>query len=79
MRDRLEIHYTPKPGSWSKIAESELSILTKQCLNRRIPEIETLRRETTAWAEQRNQEPAGVDWQFTTEAARIKRKRLYPQ
>lgn len=77
--DRLEIHYTPKHGSWLNIAEIELSVLTKQCLNRRIPEIETLRRETTAWAEQRNQEQAGVDWQFTTEAARVKLKRLYPQ
>ena len=61
--DRLEIHYTPKHGSWLDIAEIELSVFTKQCLNRRIPDLETLRREAAAWAERRNAEQVGVDWQ----------------
>ena len=78
MLDRLEIHYTPKHSSWLDIAEIELSVFTKQCLNQRIPELDTLRREATAWAEQRNGEQAGVDWQFTTEDAHIRLKRLYP-
>lgn len=77
--DRLEIHYTPKHGSWLDIAEIELSVFTKQCLTRRISEIETLRREAKAWADRRNKEQTGVDWQFTTEDARTKLKRLYPQ
>jgi len=77
--DRLEIHYTPKHGSWLDIAEIELSVFTKQCLNRHIPDLDILRREATAWAERRSGEQAGVDWQFTTEDARIKLKRLYPQ
>ena len=77
--DRLEIHYTPKHGSWLDIAEIELSVFTQQGLDRRIPDLEILRREATAWAERRNAEQVGVDWQFTTEDARIKLKRLYPQ
>lgn len=76
---RLEIHYTPKHGSWLDAAEIELSILTKQCLGRRIPEIETLRREIAAWQHDRNASDKGVDWQFTTSDARTKLKRLYPQ
>lgn len=76
---RLEIHYTPKHGSWLNIAESELSILTQQCLDRRIPDANFLRREVTAWYGDRNQNNKLVDWQFTTEDARIKLKRLYPQ
>ena len=76
---RLEIHYTPKHGSWLNIAEIELSALTKQCLDRRVPDIETLRRETKAWERERNGRQKGVDWRFTTEDARIKLKRLYPQ
>lgn len=76
---RLEIHYTPKHGSWLNIAEIELSALTRQCLNRRIPDIETLRKETIAWEQKRNKQQKGVDWQFTTNNARIKLKRLYPQ
>ena len=75
---RLEIHYTPKHGSWLNIAESELSVFTKQCLDRRLPDIETLRLEAEAWHKQRNTERRMVDWQFTTENARIKLKRLYP-
>lgn len=76
---RLEIHYTPKHGSWLNVAEIELSVLTKQCLDRRIPDVPTLRRETAAWADRRNVDQTGVDWQFTTSEARIKLKRLYPQ
>lgn len=76
---RLEIHYTPKHGSWLNIAESELSILTQQCLDRRIPDSDFLRREVTAWYGNRNQRHKLVDWQFTTNNARIKLKRLYPQ
>ena len=76
---RLEIHHTPKHGSWLNIAEIELSALTQQCLDRRTPDIETLRKETKAWECRRNQKQKGVDWQFTTKDARIKLKRLYPQ
>lgn len=76
---RLELHHTPKHGSWLNIAEIELSVMTRQCLQRRIPEKEKLQREVTAWATQRNAQQRGVDWQFTTEDARVKLKRLYPQ
>ncbi len=76
---RLDIHYTPKHGSWLNIAENELSVLTRQCLDRRIPDRETLEQETTAWYINRNQQKKSVDWQFTTEDARIRLKRLYPQ
>lgn len=76
---RLEIHYTPKHGSWLNIAEVELSALSSQCLSRRIPDIDTLRNETQAWEQKRNAQQKGVDWQFTTHDARIKLKRLYPQ
>jgi hypothetical protein len=77
--NRLEIHHTPKHGSWLNIAEMERSALTGQCLDRRIPDSETLRRETQAWEQRRNERHQGVDWQFTTQDARIKLKRLYPQ
>jgi hypothetical protein len=77
--ERLEIHYTPKHGSWLNIAENELSALTRQCLDRRIPDRQTLERETTAWYNQRNQSQKSVDWQFTTADARVRLKRLYPQ
>lgn len=76
---RLEIHHTPKHGSWLNIAEIELSILSGQCLDRRIPDLETLRAETKAWEQARNETQKTVDWRFTTEDARIKLKRLYPQ
>jgi DDE superfamily endonuclease len=79
LAQRLEIHYTPKHGSWLNIAEIELSALTQQCLDRRIPDIETLRQETQTWAAERNAQQKGVDWRFTTAEARIKLKRLYPQ
>jgi hypothetical protein len=77
--ERLEIHHTPKHGSWLNIAENELSALTRQCLNRRIPDRQTLEQETTAWYSERNQLQKSVDWQFTTTDARIRLKRLYPQ
>jgi hypothetical protein len=77
--ERLEIHYTPKHGSWLDVAEIELSVFTKQCLARRIDNINTLRREAKAWADARNSAQTGVDWQFTNEQARIKLKHLYPQ
>jgi hypothetical protein len=79
LASRLEIHYTPKHGSWLNIAEIELSALTIQCLDRRIPDMETLRKETKKWEERRNDSQKGVDWQFTSKDARIKLKRLYPQ
>lgn len=80
LAERLEIHYTPKHGSWLNIAEIELSVLTNQCLNNRyISDIQTLAKETKAWEKNRNQTQKGVDWQFTTNDARIKLKRLYPQ
>lgn len=76
--DRLEIHYTPTHGSWLNMAEIELSHLSRQCLDRRIPDKSTFTRELTAWASIRNQEKAAVNWQFTTNDARIKLKKLYP-
>ncbi len=79
LRKRLEIHPTPKHGSWLNIAEIELSALTRQCLNRRIGDLETLRVETKHWETDRNTRQKEVDWQFTTAEARVKLKRLYPQ
>ena len=79
LASRLEIVYTPKHGSWLNIAEIELSVFSRQCLNRRIPDIETLRSEAEAWQTHRNQTANRVDWRFTTQDARIKLKRLYPQ
>jgi hypothetical protein len=75
---KLEWHYTPEHGSWLNIAECELSALTRQCLKRRIPDMTTLTNEVTAWSQRRNQANVTVDWQFTSEDARIKLKRLYP-
>jgi transposase len=75
---KLEIHYTPKHGSWLNIAEIELSVLERQSLRRRIPDLASLARETSAWADHRDQRAAQVSWRFTTEDARIKLKRLYP-
>ena len=71
-------YYTPKHGSWLNMAESELSVLGGQCLDRRIPDEKTLRREVTAWLARRNEHNARADWQFTTTDARIKLKSLYP-
>lgn len=75
---KLEIHHTPKHGSWLNMAESELSILARQCLQRRIPDLEQLRREVTAWQIERNQAKSPMIWRFTTEDARIRLARLYP-
>ncbi|WP_445671445.1 transposase [Paenibacillus sp. FSL R7-0302] len=75
---RLEIHYTPKHGSWLNMAEIELSAMTIQCLNRRIASIEELQVEVSSWETERNQRQKTVDWQFTTEQARGKLKHLYP-
>jgi DDE superfamily endonuclease len=76
--ERLEWHYTPKHGSWLNVAEVELSVLARQCLDRRIPDIEALRREVAAWERDRNAAVVGVDWQFTTADARTRLKHLYP-
>ena len=76
--ERFEFHYTPKHGSWLNMAEIEFSILSRQCLNRRIPEADTLRQETAAWVQQRNAQQAKVTWRFTTADARIKLIKLYP-
>ena len=79
LAERLEIHHTPKHGSWLNIAEIELSALAGQCLHRRIPDIASMRREVAAWQRHRNQRGAPVNWRFTTEDARIKLTRLYPK
>jgi len=76
--DKLEFHYTPKHGSWLNMAEIEFSVLARQCLERRIPDEETLIQEIRAWEERRNAIQATVDWQFTTKDARTKLKNLYP-
>ena len=76
--EKLEFHYTPKHGSWLNMAEIEFSVLRRQCLSRRIPDQETLKREVQAWQDRRNQQRATVKWRFTTQDARIKLKRLYP-
>jgi transposase len=78
LADKLEIHYTPKHGSWLNMAEIELSILSRQCLDRRIPDQDTLISEVAAWEAERNQTSTNVDWRFTTDDARIKLKHLYP-
>lgn len=77
--NRLEIHYTPKHGSWLNIAEIELSVFTQQCLDRRIPNFQTLNEEAKTWEQERNAGQKSVDWHFTTDDARIRLKRLYPQ
>jgi hypothetical protein len=76
--DRLELHHTPKHGSWLNMAEIELSVLARQCLDRRIPDQDMLRREIAAWEAPRNSAYATMDWRFTTADARIKLKHLYP-
>ena len=77
--ERFEWHYTPKHGSWLDMAESELGVLSNQCLDRRIPDKQTLTAEVAAWQHNRNKHHAKADWQFTTADARVKLKRLYPQ
>ena len=76
---KLDFHYTPKHGSWLNMVEIEFSILARQCLNRRLPDPDSVRREVEAWAEARNAVRATVEWRFTTADARIKLHRLYPQ
>jgi transposase len=78
LAEKLEIHYTPKHGSWLNMAEIELSVLSRQCLEQRVPDFETLQAEVEAWQDRRNATSGKVDWRFTTEDARIKLKRLYP-
>lgn len=77
--NRLRFHYTPKHGSWLNMVEFEFSVLSRQCLNRRIPEFEQLRQEVGCWEETRNQTKATVNWLFSVEDARTKLSRLYPQ
>jgi hypothetical protein len=76
--ERFEWHYTPKHGSWLDMAESELAVLSSQCLDRRIPDQQTLKDEVIAWKTERNAKHAKADWQFTAADARVKLKRLYP-
>ena len=77
--NKLEIHNTPKHGSWLNVAESELAIFTRQCLDRRIPYIETLRQEAKSWYTHRNVNQKSINWEFTTDDARVKLEKLYPQ
>jgi hypothetical protein len=76
--EKLEIHYTPKHGSWLDMAEIELGILNRQCLNRRLDNAATIQREVAAWENDRNQRSSKVNWRFTTANARVKLRRLYP-
>jgi DDE superfamily endonuclease len=76
--ERFEFHDTPQHGSWLNIAEIEFSVLSRQCLSRRIGNAETLCKEIQAWTQQRNTATKHIDWQFTTAEARIKLQRLYP-
>jgi DDE superfamily endonuclease len=78
LAERFEFHYTPQHGSWLNVAEIEFSVLSRQCLDRRIGDAETLQREIQAWKQQHNRARRSVDWQFTTTDARTKLKRLYP-
>ncbi len=78
LAEKLEIHYTPKHGSWLNMAEIELSILSRQCLERRVPNFETLEAEVAAWQERQDAADNKIDWRFTAEGARIKLKWLYP-
>lgn len=79
MARKLEIHYTPKHGSWLDIAEIELNVMTHQCLSRRISDIEKLRQELSAWEQDRNEHASCIQWQFTTDKARTKLVSLYPK
>jgi hypothetical protein len=79
LAERLEIHYTPKHGSWLNMAEIELSVLKGQCLDRRIADMATMQIEVAVWEADRNNSTKKIDWQFTTTDARIKLKRLYPK
>lgn len=76
---KIEWHYTPEHGSWLNMAETELSVLGRQCLNRRIPDADTLAQEVAAWQERRDRTRTTIRWQFTAQDARIKLRRLYPE
>ena len=78
LAQRLEIHYTPKHGSWLNMAEIELNVLMGQCLNRRIDKVEIMKQEVNAWQKDRNNKKATINWQFTNDKARVKLKKLYP-
>ena len=78
LAQKLEIHYTPKHGSWLNMAEIEIGILSRQCLSQYLSKKTTMQAEALAWEQQRNEAEATVDWQFTTDDARVKLKRLYP-
>ncbi len=78
LADKLEIHYTPKHGSWLNMAELDLSVLQRQCLRQRIEDLKAMEQAVTAWAERRNRASQRIDWQFTTADARTKLRRLYP-
>jgi len=78
LAEKLEVHYTPKHGSWLDMAEIELGIMNRQCLNRRLTDAATLQREVAAWENDRNQRSTKVNWRFTTADARVKLRRLYP-
>jgi hypothetical protein len=78
LADKLEVHYTPKHGSWLNMAEIELHVLAEQCLDRRLPDRATLEQEVAAWEARRNADQQPIDWRFTTADARIKLKHLYP-
>lgn len=79
LASRLEVHYTPKHGSWLNMAEIELSVLARQCLDQRIPDREALAGEVGAWEDERNAAESSIEWRFTTDEARIKLKHLYPE
>ena len=78
LAQKLEIHYTPKHGSWLNMAEIELSVLSRQCLDRRVPDFESLQGEVASWQERRDAKGGKIDWRFSAEDARLKLKRLYP-
>lgn len=78
LADKLEVHYTPKHGSWLNMAEIELSVLARQCLSERMNDKENLQKQVTAWQERRNASTVTIDWRFTTDDARIRLKKLYP-
>jgi transposase len=78
MSRKIELVYTPKHGSWLNMVEIELSVLVRQCLKRRVPDIQTLEREAGAWCGERNRLGTNVEWRFTTEDARSKLRKLYP-
>jgi len=78
LAEKLEIHYTPKHGSWLNMAEIELSVLSRQCLDRRVADFETLEVEVASWQERRDEKGGKIEWRFRTDDARIKLKRLYP-